>query len=342
MRDLIGRLEVVDDAAASALSVIDHFDSLVEERAPLAAVVRAAAALAGCAAGLHDAGRGITRRYASDGHALPEDTGPSQARARTAVPGRPGSWVWLERSGTDGPLDALILERSAKAVQTLTRDSAPPSAGSAVRIACDPDASEADRHDAVARLGLTTGIVTVVVSDSAGPWTPRGTRIGKHHVTLLHGTPVLPQGVRAGTAVAQEPAHLPTAMEQARVALRLADRVDGVGPSIVAFDSLGALAAVAERITAQEAGAVEDVRRLDEVRATRPWVIDTLQAVLDPTSLRQAAALLHIHHSTLQERLTWLASQLGYPIAKPGGRQRATVALLLWRIAHSENTGTDE
>ncbi|MDX2694110.1 PucR family transcriptional regulator [Streptomyces ipomoeae] len=337
MRDLIGRLEVVDDAAASALGVIDHFDSLVEERAPLAAVVRAAAALAGCAAGLHDAGRGLTRRYASDGRALPDETGPSQARARAAVPGRPGSWVWLERSGTDGPLDALILERSAKAVQTLTRDSAPPSADAAVRIACDPDASEADRRDAARRLGLTTGTVTVVVSDSAGPWTPHGTRVGKHVVTLLRGTPVLPPDVRAGTAVAGESAHLPTALEQARVALRLADRVDGPGPSVVAFDSLGALAAVAERITPQEAGAVGDVLRLDEVRVTRPWVIDTLQAVLDQASLRQAASELHVHHSTLQERLTWLVSQLGYAITKPGGRQRAAVALLLWRIAHSEN-----
>ncbi|WP_048822053.1 helix-turn-helix domain-containing protein, partial [Streptomyces ipomoeae] len=132
-------------------------------------------------------------------------------------------------------------------------------------------------------------------------------------------------------------AHLPTALEQARVALRLADRVDGPGPSVVAFDSLGALAAVAERITPQEAGAVGDVLRLDEVRVTRPWVIDTLQAVLDQASLRQAASELHVHHSTLQERLTWLVSQLGYAITKPGGRQRAAVALLLWRIAHSEN-----
>ncbi|EKX60576.1 hypothetical protein STRIP9103_09360 [Streptomyces ipomoeae 91-03] len=59
--------------------------------------------------------------------------------------------------------------------------------------------------------------------------------------------------------------------------------------------------------------------------------------MLDQASLRQAASELHVHHSTLQERLTWLVSQLGYAITKPGGRQRAAVALLLWRIAHSEN-----
>jgi len=40
-RDLIGRLEVVDDDRASALRVIDHFDRLVDEKASKAAVVRA-------------------------------------------------------------------------------------------------------------------------------------------------------------------------------------------------------------------------------------------------------------------------------------------------------------
>ncbi|MFD7608108.1 hypothetical protein ACFWAN_48475 [Streptomyces mirabilis] len=48
MRDLINRLEVTDNATAGALRVI-------EERASVAAVVRAMATLARCAAGLHDA-----------------------------------------------------------------------------------------------------------------------------------------------------------------------------------------------------------------------------------------------------------------------------------------------
>lgn len=68
-------------------------------------------------------------------------------------------------------------------------------------------------------------------------------------------------------------------------------------------------------------------------------MIDTLQAVLDQASLRQAATGLHIHHSPLQERLSWLSAQLGYAVMKPGGRQRA--AVLLWRIAHSEGEHAD-
>ena len=109
----------------------------------------------------------------------------------------------------------------------------------------------------------------------------------------------------------------------------------------MAFEDLGALGVLAERITPREAAAVADVRRLDEVRVTRPWVIDTLQAVLDQVSLRQAASELHVHHSTLQERLTWLATQIGYAITRPGGRQRAAAAVAFWRIAHSEDESAD-
>ncbi|WP_416981426.1 helix-turn-helix domain-containing protein [Streptomyces sp. T028] len=334
MHELIGRLEVTDDAAAGALRVIDHFDCLTEERASVAAVVRATAALAGCPAGLHDAGRGITRRYDSWGHPLPEAESCSLARA--AVPGSPGSWVWLERTGEARPLDALILERSARAVRTLTGDFACHSAAAAVRIACDPDVSDADRVEALGILHLTCP-VTVVATTFPGPLGPRATRIGAHAVALVPGAPDPHRDLRAGTAVAQVRAHLPAALERARVALRLTDRVDGPGPSLVAYDDLGALAVLAERITPREAAATDDVHRLDQVLLTRPWAIDTLQAVLDQASLRQAATGLHIHHSTLQDRLSWLSSQLGYAVTKPGGRQRATVAVLLWRIAHSED-----
>lgn len=338
MRELIGRLEVTDDATASALRVIGHFDSLIEERASVAAVVRATAALAGCPAGLHDAGRGITRRYDSQGHPLSE--AECRPWARAGVPGSPGSWVWLERPAEARPLDALILERSALAVQTLTGDSVHRNADAAVRIACDPDVSETDRLEAVGMLGLSCP-VTVVVTASPRPPKPHTTRIGAHTVALLPGAAALPEDLRAGTAVAQQPTHLPAALERARVALRLTDRVDGPGPSVVAYDDLGALAVLAERITPREAAATTDVHRLEQVLVTHPWVIDTLQAVLDQASLRQAATGLHVHHSTLQERLAWLSSQLGYEVLKPGGRQRAAVAVLLWRIAHSEDVRAD-
>ncbi|MFI5621957.1 helix-turn-helix domain-containing protein [Nocardioides sp. NPDC051685] len=334
MRDLIGKLEVVDDDAASALRVIDHFDRLVDEGSSTAAVVRAAAALAGSTAGLHDAARGVVKRFAADGRTL---TGETEGDwHHEPVPGQPGSWLWLERTGEDGPLDALILERAARALQALGTGSPSPSAGGLVRIACDPDATDADRQDAVAQLGLT-GPVTVVLSPSANLRATLISTVGALVVALLPGTPTIPEGIRAGAATAPDPRALPTALEQARTALRLAADVGGLAPAVVRYEDLGALAVIAERISADEAAGVGDVRRLDELLAGHPWVVETLHAVLDQPSLRQSAALLHVHHSTLQERLTWLSGQLGYSPVKGRGRQRAAVAVLLWRVTH----GTD-
>lgn len=335
MRDLIGKLEVVDDDAASALRVIDHFDRLVDERASIAAVVRAAAALAGSTAGLHDAARALVRRFTPDGRAL---TGTTEGEWRQEpVPGHPGSWLWLERAGEDGPLDALILERAARALQALGTGSSQPSTSGLVRIACDPDASTSDRRDAVGRLGLA-GPVTVVLSTSANLRATLFSTVGSLVVALLPGTPALPDGIRAGAAVAPDPLELPTALEQARTALRLTATTAELAPSVVRYDDLGALAVIAERISTEEAAGVGDVRRLEELLAGHPWVVDTLHAVLDQPSLRQSAAMLHVHHSTLQERLTWLSAQLGYSPVKGRGRQRAAVAVLLWRVAQ----GTDQ
>lgn len=331
MRDLIGKLEVVDDDTATALRVIDHFDRLVDERASTAAVARAAAALAGVTAGLHDAARATVRRFAPDGRALSGKDGGD--RHHEPVPGQPGSWLWLERSDDDGPLDALILERAARALQALGTDSSGPSTSGLVRIACDPDATDADRRDAVARLGLT-GPVTVALTASANFRATMVSTVGPLVLALLPGTATVPEGIRAGVALAPDPLRLPIALEQARAALRLTADVGDVAPAVVHYDDLGALALIAERIGAAEAAAVGDVRRLDELLGGHPWVVDTLDAVLDQPSLRQSAARLHVHHSTLQQRLTWLSSQLGYSPVKGRGRQRAAVAVLLWRVAH--------
>ncbi len=333
VRELIGKLEVVDDDMASALRVIQQFDGLVAARASMSAVVRAVTGLAGCPAGFHDASRASTIRFAPDGRTL--DAAQEHSWPRMAVLGRPGSAVWLERVGPDGPLDTLILERAAQALSALAGEAMQRTTEAQVRIACDPDAGGDDRKNAARRLGLA-GPVMVVVGSTVDLATPWRARIGADSVALMPAAYLLPEDIRAGADLAESPIELPTALEHARTALRIAADVGGLAPSLVRYDDLGALAEIIERFTPAAASGVPDVSRIDDLLAGHPWVVDTLQAVHDQPSIRRAAAMLHVHHSTLQERLAWLGGQLGYDPSAGRGRQRAGLSLLLWRVSKSD------
>ena len=224
MRELIGRLEVVDDDAASALRVIAHFDGLVDERASAPAMVRAAAALAGCPAAWHDSESGVTRRLDPAGRSL----GPAGCQAGwprvTLETSRDGA-VWLERPDEPGPLDQLILERLGKALDT----TAGPRADSgrvahAVRVACDADLTVAERRPAVEALGLHDPVTVWAVGPTAtGLSARRQALVDNVTVVLLNHldtAPVLPASSLVGSAVVA--AHdLPRGVAHARIALRL-------------------------------------------------------------------------------------------------------------------------
>jgi acetyl esterase/lipase len=110
------------------------------------------------------------------------------------------------------------------------------------------------------------------------------------------------------------------------------------GGAFHGFDMMAGHAAISRASIATRDEFMSPARgRTAQAMTTHPWIIDTLQAALDQTSLRQAANTLHVHHSTLQERLAWVEARLDIALARPGGRQRAAVALVLWRIAHSED-----
>jgi hypothetical protein len=336
VRELIGRLEVVDDDAASALRVISHFDHLVEERAPASAFLRAAAVLAACPAGFHDAARGITRRVDAAGSPLPGDAGPSWPR--TGIDAASGSFVWLERPGAPGPLDQLILERCARGLQTLGSGAPADAVAAAVRIACDTDVAVAERREATARLGLSGPVTVVITADDAQSRQALPARrcavVEGRRTVLLPGVARLSADIRIGVAVAADPSAIPEAAAHARLAFRVSESPGWPSGGVVRYHDLGALAAVVERFPPVVAAEVPDVQALDALLERHRWVIDTLQALLDTASLRQAAAAIHVHHSTLSDRLRWLESRLGYAPTSAIGRQRTAVAVLLWRIAH--------
>ena len=111
---LLLRLSGIDAEAEAAVSVIAAFDQLVAHRADIGALVRAAAGLAECAAGIHDPLRGVFLSVGSDGRSLPDRVIPTTSTLVKVDDGS-GAEVWLDRPGGPGPLDAIVAERMAAA-----------------------------------------------------------------------------------------------------------------------------------------------------------------------------------------------------------------------------------
>ena len=73
---------------------------------------------------------------------------------------------------------------------------------------------------------------------------------------------------------------------------------------------------------------------VDAVMA-HPWGRETLDAVVRSQSLRQAARVAGVHHSTMQARLETVTTALGFDPFDGFGRTRLGTAYLIWRLRHS-------
>jgi hypothetical protein len=328
--------------------VISHFDALVDQRASTAALLRAAAALANAPAGLHDGTTGRTARVDTAGRAMP---GPG---ATDAAPGCPrveidqghATSIWLERPGEPGPLDQLILERCAQALRTTLRGvHGPVSDAAAVRIACDSHVTIQERAAALGALRLAGRVTIVATPATSAPSAKRRALIGDTWALLLSDSEppeaALPAGACAGIAHVHD-GDVPTGWLRASQALQLAIDPAAGGPAHVRHEELGAIATVAEAFAPRKAAAAPDVQAIERLRARRPWVPTTLYHVVGQQSMRQAAAALHIHHSTLRQRVDWLEEQLGYSVRNPNGRLRAATAWTLWRASGQGQNPTNE
>lgn len=108
---------------------------------------------------------------------------------------------------------------------------------------------------------------------------------------------------------------------------------DDPGPRTVYADELGGLAILAEA-TGPGTTPIPDVKALEQAAAAAPWMLSTLSAVATTTSLRTAATVLQVHHSTLQDRIIHAERLLGWPVREPQGRLRLHLALALRRLHH--------
>ncbi|MET9214720.1 MULTISPECIES: helix-turn-helix domain-containing protein [unclassified Nocardia] len=331
MREWIVKLSAIDGGAAAALRVIEHFDTLVDQRSSALAMVRAAAALADCPVGLADPERGVRVGVDATGRALPDlDIAP----ATRQVAQFEGTTVWLDRDGPPRPLDDLILERFGRSLHAVkkSRDTAP--AVTATRLACDPGVAPATRESSVRRLGLGSTVTVVATHVADAQSMPPGLVVDDYQIHLFPAplpANALPAGIAAGTVTCAA-AEVCARWQHACTALRIAVDIATGEPTHVRYESLGSIATIVEIVDADTAARAPDVQRVGELQAQRPWVVSTLETVLAHSSIREAARRQNLHHSTMRQRIDWLERQLGYTLLSHDGYARASTTLTLWRI----------
>ncbi|MEQ3549623.1 helix-turn-helix domain-containing protein [Pseudonocardia nematodicida] len=352
----------VPGAAAAAL--VAEFDVLIENQAPVDVVLRRAAELAECPAGLDHDGLGplVAGGPAGAGHGGV----PPVAAVR---PLRSGGVVWLDRPGGARPLDAVLLERLAIActVAIATRAGHPRLGDPGLLQLCvDDTVGDLERSRALDALGLahstpvtimavhgpprsTAGIVAVLGGPARGV---RATALGPVDL-LLCPRPVpdqfpVPVGARVGVGPPGTAAELPRAWREARAALRFAlpcrhplppyPEDEGV---IVRAELLGGYALLPRLVTGADIADVDDVRRLDELAAEPGGadMIRTLVAVAANESLRKAAAVVHLHHTSVAQKVARAEQVLGFDLTEGYGRSRLMVGLMLQRIRGSAPLG---
>jgi hypothetical protein len=254
-------------------------------------------------------------RQASQLAECPVGVGPAPAGASVRTL-EDGTCVWLARPGKPLPLDEIVLERLAiTAAVLLDHGRVPtPSLGdpALVELAIS-GAGEPERSRALQLLGLTPSTQLWVLAFRASR--PR----------LVTELPALSGFVGVSSRVPASDA--PSAWHTARAALRFAtDRTpvvhaDDLGPSL----ALAALPAV-------ELAKVPDVVALDKLANE----LELLQAVVATNSIRQAAALVHRHHSTIAPRLEHAEAVLGYRFDSPDGWFRLRLALVLRQLRDND------
>jgi sugar diacid utilization regulator len=148
------------------------------------------------------------------------------------------------------------------------------------------------------------------------------------HVPL----PGLEAAFFVGTTHGRPAEQVADAWRQAQTAMRFCGLL-GLG-NVVDYDDLGSLAILAH-LPQSAIESNPDVRAVAELTSTRRGraVLDTLQQRLASGSIRETAAALYLHHSSVRYRLRKAEESLGLQLEDPRERLRAELALVLWRLS---------
>lgn len=335
MQELLGRISALDPEASVSLRVIACFDELVVGNVNTRGLLSAAASLAGCTAGFCQdlpprTVRVTPRGELAEGRALP----PPDSSIRCD-----GLTVWLEREGPAHANDTIILERLALAVRIRHgRGRQDADDRRELGLLLDRSVPVEERRTAAARLNLATGAkYRVLAAPLFAVWAehPTGaedvvaTPYGPIHALVVPqdraSTGASPSGIGFATTVE----HLHRSFRTAVVALQLC--APPATPCVLADRYGGVIELLADAPLDAD---LPDVDSLDEVMG-HAWGPATLDALVRAGSVRQAARLAGVHHSTLQTRLDAITEVVGFDPFDGIGRTRLGIAYLVWRQRNS-------
>ncbi|KGN37966.1 CdaR family transcriptional regulator [Knoellia subterranea] len=343
MQELLGRLSALDPDASQGLRVIACFDELVAGNVNTRALLSAAASLAGCVAGFHREGSGQVVRVTPRAQlaeppasAIPPALGAGPEA--NAVEAATGLTVWLERDGLPHANDAIILERLALSVRVRHGGGRAGDRRRALGVLLDGSVPVDERLSAAARLGLAASArYRVVAAPLFATWARHPevpedvvpTPFGPIHALVVRADAEPPECTPRGTGSAAVPAQLHRSFLAAVVALRLCSP-----PAVrsVDADDYGGLVDVLVDTPAETP--LADVDLLEPVMGI-PWGESTVDALVRAGSVRQAARLGGVHHSTMQSRVDAMTTALGFDPLDGFGRTRLGLAHLLWRLRDS-------
>jgi len=341
MEALAVRLSHLDSQAEGAIRVVMFYDTLMRRRVDLPGLARASAGLAECVAGIRLHATGRANRASPAGTEAPEPQPPASTAVPVTLDDEEIGTVWLERPGTPGPLDQLLLDRLAIAAAAVVERYGPTRTTMAdpalVELAISADSDEAARRRALRLLGFAAGLpVRVVAVRSQLPLDRIGARLCPDRpvkaapladVGIILATTAdpdrMPEGVRAGIGAAESPTRSWT---EARAALRFTTP----RRPVVRYADLGALA-LFDRVPREAVRDNADVAAVARI-AANPEDVETLDAYCTTGSLRRAADLLHLHHTSVARRIEQIGKVLDIEITDPAGLMRAGLALTAWRM----------
>ena len=364
------RMSELGSDAVSVLRIISYFDELSESAANADSIVRSAALLTECPVGAAWVA-GTAIRYDALGSPLDGSRPDGPSRSDVSDPevwlerqgvGHPLDSVLLER-----------LRHSLRVAAVQTVSDRPRFGDRALlEVVLSNKERREDRVRAVGLLGLDPDLEIRVIAVSASSSAPAVELISRtckgryvHSATIGNITAVLVQD-RADSETLAEDLHTAitaehpspilagsdrgpwvgigerlsvyaasTSWNQARRALRFASSTT-YGHRAIAFGGLGVLGLLAE-LPLERLLNDRDVARINVIATsvTGAQEVSTVEAFCRFGSLRRTAAELHVHHSTVAARLAHLEAEMGWDLDKSIDRFRATLVLMVRRVALS-------